>query len=215
MAEPIVFGAAYSVYLRAVRLALEEKGVPYRLEEVDIFADGGPPEDYLARHPFGLIPAFEHEGFRLYETSAISLYVDEAFDGPPLMPGDLRQRARAHQIIGILDNYAYRTLVWDVFVERVQVPQGGGTSDETKIAEALTRARTCLAAVEALMAETAYLAGPQLSLADLRAAPMIAKFRMAPEGARLLDESPGLAGWWDGMAKRPSLAATRSAMDDA
>ncbi len=38
----------------------------------------------------------------------------------------------------------------------------------------------------------------------LRAAPMITKFRMAPEGARLLDEFPGLARWWDGMAKRPS-----------
>ena len=215
MTAPIVFGAPYSVYLRAVRLALEEKGVPYRLEEVDIFADGGPPEDYLARHPFARIPAFEHDGFRLYETSAISHYVDEAFPGPPLMPSDLRQWARAHQIISMLDNYAYRTLVWDVFVERVEVPQGGGTPDETKIAEALPRARTCLAAVEALMAESAYLAGPRLSLADLRAAPMIAKFQMAPEGARLLNEFPGLARWWDGMAKRPSLAATRSAMDDA
>ncbi len=215
MAEPIVFGAAYSVYLRAVRLALEEKGVAYRLEEVDIFAEGGPPADYLARHPFGRIPAFEHDGFRLYETNAISHYVDEAFDGPPLMPSDLRQRARAHQIISMLDNYAYRTLVWDVFVERVEVPNQGGTSDETKIAEALVRARACLAAVETLMADSAYLAGPRLSLADLRAAPMIAKFRMAPEGARLLDAFPGLARWWDGMAKRPSLAATRSAMDDA
>ncbi len=214
MTEPIVFGAAYSVYVRAVRLALEEKGVPYRLEEVDIFAESGPPEGYPARHPFARIPAFEHAGFRLYETNAISHYVDEAFDGPPLMPGDLRQWARAHQIIGILDNYAYRTLVWDVFVERVEVPDQGGTSDETTIAEALTRARTCLSAVEALMAESAYLAGPRLSLADLRAAPMIAKFRMAPEGARLLDAFPGLARWWDGMSKRPSLAATRSAMDD-
>ena len=214
MTEPIVFGAAYSVYLRAVRLALEEKGVPYRLEEVDIFADGGPPEDYLARHPFARIPAFEHDGFRLYETNAISHYVDQAFDGPPLMPGDPRQRARAHQIISILDNYAYRTLVWDVFVERVGVPQGGGTPDESRIAAALPRARTCLAALKALMSDSAYLAGPQLSLADLRAAPMIAKFRVAPEGARLLAEYPGLARWWDGMAKRPSLAATRSAMDD-
>ncbi len=214
MAEPIVFGAAYSVYLRAVRLALEEKGVPYRLEEVDIFADGGPPEDYLARHPFARIPAFEHDGFRLYETNAISHYVDGAFPGPALMPSDLRQRARAHQIIGILDNYAYRTLVWDIFVERVRVPDRGGTPDETKIAEALTRARTCLAALEALMSDSAYLAGPQLSLADLRAAPMIAKFRVAPEGTQLLAECPGLARWWNGMAKRPSLAATRSAMDD-
>ena len=94
MTAPIVFGAPYSVYLRAVRLALEEKGVPYRLEEVDIFADGGPPEDYLARHPFARIPAFEHDGFGLYETNAISHYVDEAFDGPALLPDGPRRRAR-------------------------------------------------------------------------------------------------------------------------
>jgi glutathione S-transferase len=215
MTAPVVFGAPYSVYVRAVRLALEEKGVLYRLEAVDIFAEGGPPEGYLARHPFARIPAFEHDGFRLYETNAISLYVDEAFDGPPLMPGDLRRRARAHQIISILDNYAYRTLVWDVFVERVRVPHWGGTPDETKIREALMRARTCLAVVEALMADSAYLAGPQLSLADLRAAAMIAKFRAAPEGAGLLAEHAGLARWWDAMARRPSLAATRAPMDAA
>jgi hypothetical protein len=39
----LVFGAAYSVYVRAVRLALEEKSVPYELINVDIFAAGGPP----------------------------------------------------------------------------------------------------------------------------------------------------------------------------
>ncbi len=125
MAEPVVFGAAYSVYVRAVRLALVEKGVPYRLEEVDIFADGGPPPGYLERHPFARIPAFEHDGVRLYEASAISLYIDAAFEGPPLMPAEVRARARVHQLLGILDNYAYRTLVWDVFVERVSVPQEG------------------------------------------------------------------------------------------
>ena len=81
MTEPIIFGAAYSVYVRAVRLALAEKGVAYRLEEVDIFAEGGPPPGYLERHPFARIPAFEHGGFRLHETNAISLYVEEAFEG--------------------------------------------------------------------------------------------------------------------------------------
>ena len=57
--DVIVFGAAYSVYVRIVRLALEEKGVPYRLVEVDIFAKDGPPSDYLERQPFGRIPAIE------------------------------------------------------------------------------------------------------------------------------------------------------------
>ena len=92
--DVIVFGAAYSVYVRIVRLALEEKGVPYRLEEIDIFAEGGPPADYLARHPFARIPAFEHEGFCLFEAAAITRYVDEAFDGPALMPQDAKMRAR-------------------------------------------------------------------------------------------------------------------------
>jgi len=42
---PTVFGAPYSVYVRAVRLSLEEKGVRYELVPVDIFAlEGAPPE---------------------------------------------------------------------------------------------------------------------------------------------------------------------------
>jgi hypothetical protein len=56
----VVFGAAYSVYVRAVRLALTEKSVPYELVEIDVFAPGGPPADYLVRQPFGRIPAFPH-----------------------------------------------------------------------------------------------------------------------------------------------------------
>ncbi len=210
MIEPIVFGAAYSVYVRAVRLALAEKGVAYRLEEVDIFAAGGPPPGYLERHPFGRIPAFEHDGFRLYEATAISLYIDEAFDGPPLMPDDVQARARVHQLLGILDNYAYRTLVWDVFVERIRIPQSGGSPDEAKIAAALRRARTCFAAIEDLMGVGPWLAGERLSLADLRAFPFYALDRQAPEGARLLADTPGLARWFEAMAARPSAVATAS-----
>ena len=94
MIPPVLFGATYSVYVRAVRLALDEKGVAYRLEAIDIFADGGPPPDYRLRHPFLCIPAFEHDGFALYEAGAIMRYVDAAFDGPPLMPATPRTRAR-------------------------------------------------------------------------------------------------------------------------
>ena len=98
MSDPILFGAAYSVYVRIARLALAEKGVAYRLVEVDIFAEGGPPADYAARQPFGRIPAFEHDGFRLYESGAITRYVDEAFPGPPLQPAEPQARARVNQV---------------------------------------------------------------------------------------------------------------------
>ncbi|TIN15515.1 MAG: glutathione S-transferase family protein, partial [Mesorhizobium sp.] len=38
MSRPVVYGAGYSVYVRIVRLALEEKGIGYELVPVDIFA---------------------------------------------------------------------------------------------------------------------------------------------------------------------------------
>jgi glutathione S-transferase len=211
LSEPILFGAPYSVYVRSVRLALAEKGVPYRLVEVDVFAPGGPPAEYLAqRHPFGRIPAFEHDGFRLYETSAIARYVDEAFAGPRLQPSDPRDRARMNQIISVLDNYAYRTLVWDIFVERVRAPAQGRQSDEARIAAALPKARACLAALTELMGENSFLAGRDLTLADLHAAPMLIYFRMAVEGAALLGEAPALAAWLGRMERRDSHHATRS-----
>src|SRR5215469_3673466 len=144
---PILYGAPYSVYVRAVRLTLEEKGVPYELVPIDIFASEGIPPEHKARHPFGKIPAFDHAGFRLYEAGAITRYVDEAFPGARLQPDDPPGRARMNQIISILDSYAYRTLVWDVYVERVSKPATGAECDEGRIEAALPKAETCLSAL--------------------------------------------------------------------
>jgi glutathione S-transferase len=214
LTEPTLFGAAYSVYVRIARLALAEKGVAYRLVEIDAFAPGGPPADYLAgRHPFGRIPAFEHDGFRLYETGAIARYVDEAFAGPKLQPSDPRGRARMNQVISVLDSYAYRTLVWDIFVERVRAPAQGRQADEARIAAALPRAEMCLSALADLMAEGPYLVGSAPSLADLHAAPMLIYFRMTEEGAALLRKVPALAEWLARMERRDSIGATRSPLE--
>src|SRR5271166_5758637 len=99
--NPRVFGADYSVYVRIVRLCLIEKGVEYELTPIDVLAKDGPPRSYLARHPFGRIPAFEHAGFLVYETSAIARYIDEAFRGPKLQPSGTKARARCNQLVSI------------------------------------------------------------------------------------------------------------------
>lgn len=212
MSEPVVYGRPFSVYVRIVRQTLEEKGVSYRLVEIDPFAPGGPPAEYRERQPFGRIPAFEHDGFRLYEAGAISRYVDEAFPGPPLQPRAPKARARMNQAISILDSYAYRTLVWDIFVERVRAPANGRAPDEARIAAALPKAETCLAALASLD-DGDWLAGPVLTLADLHAAPMLAYFRMAPEGPQIMARHPRLERWWSAMAARPSMVATRSPLE--
>jgi len=209
MARPIVYGARYSTYTRSVLLALEEKGVAYDLHEVDVFRGGGTDPAYLARQPFGRIPAFEHDGFRLYETAAILRYVDEAFPGPALQPPDPAGRARMTQIVGILDSYAYRSMVWDIFVERSRGTSEEGTPDEAKIAAAIPKSAICLRAIAELMGEASYLAGDALTLADLHFVPIFAYLRLTPEGRSLIGAAPAISRWWDAVSSWPSVAATR------
>jgi glutathione S-transferase len=213
MSEVTVYGAPYSTYVRAVRLALEEKGVPYDLVEVDILSEEGAPAEHYARQPFGKIPAFEHAGFALYETTAINHYIDEAFDGPALMPATAQGRARANQIIGLLDSHGYKACVWDVFVERIFVPDQGGESNEETIAAGLKAAETCMTALEGLMGEGPYLAGAEASLADLHAYPIFRYFCMTPDGAEAFKGHPKLCAWWETISARPSIAATVSPLE--
>jgi len=206
-----LFGADYSVYVRSARLALEEKGLAYKLVPIDIFDPDGPPAAYRELHPFGKIPALRHGETVLYETQAILRYVDDAFDGPPLQPPDPFNRARMTQILAILDNYAYRTLVWDIYVERVVKTRDGAPADEVKIASAMGLARTIVSALEELCTPGPFLLGDQLTLADCHAAPMVSLFDQAEEGALLLKSAPELAAWLDRFQKRPSFETTRPA----
>lgn len=204
MAKPILYGADYSVYVRIARMALEEKGVSYELVPLDIFAADGIPAWYLEHHPFGRIPAFEYDGFRLFETGAIARHVDEAFQGPPLQPADPRGRARMNQIIGMLDAYGYRAMVWDVAVERLE----NKPADEKLIADGLRKAETVLGALTSLKAMGPWLLGDQLTLADLHAAPIIAYFLKVADGRDLLARFADIGDWYARVAARPSFART-------
>jgi len=206
----ILYGLEQSVYTRIARLALEEKRVPYSLQEVDIFGAAGVPGHYRDLHPFGRLPALQHGAFRLYETSAITRYVDEALEGPRLQPTDAVDRARMNQIIGVLDSYAYRPMVWDVFVERVRVPQTGGQSDEAKISGAIVTSETCLAALDEIVRCTPYLVSDEVTLADLHAYPMLCYLALAPDGEALLNCHPKLQRWLETMQSRSSVGSTKS-----
>lgn len=201
MGQVTLFGAAYSVYVRIARLAMEEAGMPYDQIEIDVFSKDGLPADYTARHPFGKIPAFEHDGFSLFETDAIAQYAVGVSGNRILMPETPRERSRVIQIMRIMDNYAYPSLVWGVFVEEVERGRPIGPDE-------IERARNVLAVLDGLMEES-FLVGDSLTLADLWAAPMFAYFRLSPTGKTLLAGFPRLQAWLARMLVRPSLVATR------
>jgi glutathione S-transferase len=209
MSRPIVHGIDGSPFVNSVRLALEEKGVPYDFAEMPFGTGAHKAPEHLARNPFGRIPVLEHDGFMLYETQAILRYVDRAFAGPPLQPADVRLAARMDQIMNIHDWYVCPSITAGIAFQRCIVPLMGGTSDEGKIAAALPQARLCLAEIERLMGNGAFLAGDTLSLADLIMAPPFGYLVLTPESRELLKPHARLSAWWTRMSARDSLRRAR------
>ena len=90
MAAPIIYGTDMSTYVRTARMSLEEKPAQYELVDVSVVKGEVKQPAHLARNPFGTIPAFEHDGMKIYETSAVIRYVDQVFSGAKLTPDDFR-----------------------------------------------------------------------------------------------------------------------------
>ena len=206
MSAMIVHGIPGSPYVRAALLSLEEKGADYRLDAMTfgILKE----EPHLSRHPFGRIPAFEHDGWMLYETQAIMRYVDAVVPGPRLQPEDPRAAARMNQLMGITDWYVMREVSMPITRNRVVAPRINRPIDEDAIAKAIPNARICIAEIARLLDGHAWLAGDTLSLADLLLAPHLSMFALAPEGAAILQEHENLRSWLARIEARPSLQAT-------
>jgi glutathione S-transferase len=208
MAAPIVFGPTFSTYVRAVRLALEEKPAPYELVDVPLMQGAHKEEPFLKRNPFGKVPAFEHDGFALYETSAILRYVDRAVPGAKLQPADVKRLARMDQVIGLVDSFAYPSIIGKLVWQRIVTPMLGGTPDNAIVQEAMPQIRLCLSELERLLGEGQWFGGETVSLADLHVAPLLAYMTSTPEGGGLLAAVNRLGAWWQRISARPSMAKT-------
>jgi glutathione S-transferase len=201
-------GYKYSVYAWITRFALHEKGVGYQWVEVNPFADDL-SADYLALHPFGRVPTLVDGDFTLFETSAITRYIDEAFDGPVLQPSALRASARVNQIISIVDNYVYWPLVRQVFSHGLIGPRIGRPSDPSEYQQGLTAAPRILRALDGLVGDESFLVGDTLTLADIHLAPMMSYFTAAKDGFDLLEQHKSLHDWWTTISLRPAFANTK------
>jgi len=212
MSKPTLYGPAYSTYTRSVRLTLEEKGVDYNLVEVD-FLQGSMPAEQVERHPFGKVPAFEHDGFEFYEVIAIERYIDEEFDGPSLQPESAKERARMNQFISIIDSYTYSCTVGQLVIQRIVMPMLGEQPDEDAISAAMPEISKCMGIIAGLRADKKFLVSDHVTLADLHLAPIFDYFQNTPDSDPILQENPGLRSWWAEMSERESMKKTQLSTD--
>ena len=154
------------------------------------------------------MPLLSHGDFTLYETSAITRYLDHLLPDPPLQPADPRARAQMDQVIAIVDAYGYWPMVRQVASQRVFAPMEGDTPDEAEIETGLQASHTALASLDTIAAQGNILTGQAITLADIHLAPMMAYFTMAPEGVTALAEYAALSHWWAQIKQHPMMSAT-------
>ncbi len=209
MSDFIVYGVPGSPYVRSVLVGLHEKGVEYRFAVLGKDLGAARTDDHLKLHPFGRIPILDHGDFRLYETQAILRYLDSIFPLPSLQPQEPRAAARMSQIAGITDWYVFPSISVGITAERFLSERFWNRGpDESNIARALPRASVCIRELERLKGSAPFLAGDQLTIADLMVAPQLAFFRATPEGTALLSGTQ-LDEWLKLMCARPSMQATQ------
>jgi glutathione S-transferase len=196
-------GTPTSTYCTTCRMVLSLKGVTdFRIEPN---APHSAEQD--ARHPWGKVPALTHDGFTVYETSAITTYLDTLFPQPPLQPADVKALARMTQwISAYCDNVPKVT--FPIIIERLIVPGRGGTPDEDLVARTAEAAPATLAVFDRALAETPWLAGDRMTLADLFILPNLVFFGATPEGKAIMSQLPHLQGMVDRAMANPQLAAT-------
>lgn len=93
MEEVKVLGLWASPYSFRVEKALKMKGVEYEFVDTDIM---NKPQELLDSNPvYKKVPVFLHTGKPIAESLVIMEYIDQVWNGEPLLPGDPYQRAQA------------------------------------------------------------------------------------------------------------------------
>lgn len=201
-----LYGSPLSPYMRAAQVVFAEHGIDYELVPV------GPAElaapDYGDLHPYRKLPVLDHDGERVFETSAIMHYID-TLSGNPLQPRDPLQAARSNQWLSAANSYIYRDAFTNLYFKRVLAPQFGFEVDEDVIADGVQRTAEHLVHVEHAVG-AGELGGPSTHLGDILVGSVLTLLRHLEEGQRLLEPHPKTTTWLSNLSVRPSFVASSS-----
>lgn len=185
-------------------LILHEKNIPFEWVDVDIIAGESKSEDYLAKFPFGLVPAIDDNGLVLYESRAIARYLEEKYpnQGTQLLPKDLQKRALVDQAIWA-EAYHYSrfagTLVFEILNKRLL----GAQSNTDEIEKAKKTLFATLDIYEKILSKQKYIAGDELTLADLVSVPVSGRL-IEELNLPLTEGRPNVERWLNELLSRDS-----------
>jgi glutathione S-transferase len=197
------WGFPLSFNARKVHWMLEELGVPYKYELVNLIAGEHMTPAFRAITPLQRVPVLDDDGMRLLESNAIVQYLAERYGGGRFMPATVEGRARVAMWIQLNANHI-RPAIQAPWRMKWVSPLIREPHDPTQLPGLIEAARPWLDASEALLTGD-WLVGDAFSVADVCLAPVI---ECAPQIGLALDPYPKLAAWFGRIRGREAFVKT-------
>ncbi len=191
---------------RRIRLSLAEKKIPF---ETVIEKPWAPRPDYLALSPAGDVPTLvinqdDQTVASLTEATAIGEYLEETVPEPTLLGSDPLSRAEVRRLVHWFEHKMYTEstslIVGEKALKRLQ---GGGEPDSVLLRIGYQNIHAHLDYISWLVERRNWLAGDDLTLADLAAAGQISCIDYLNDMP--WDRHPLVKDWYARIKSRPSF----------
>jgi glutathione S-transferase len=198
---------------RRVRIFLAEKGLSMPIVPVDLGAKEQFSEAYAALNPRRIVPTLVlDDGTAIGEVPVILRYLEEVHPEPPLFGATPKSRA----LVAMWE----RRVELEGFASAMDAVRNAapalknravaGPHDYEQIPALVERSRQRIgnfyADFNARLADVAYMAGDEFSVADITAIVTV-DFAAKAAGLRIAEEHTALKRWYDSVSARPSMGA--------
>ncbi|KAF8881359.1 glutathione S-transferase [Infundibulicybe gibba] len=175
-----------------VALVLHEKKIPFEFVPVDMNSGEHKSAENCARNPFGQLPSIDDDGFILYESRAICRYIaiKYAGQGTPLIPPAV-------------------AIVTEVLAKKYR----GLIPDQAKADEHIAFLSGKLEVYDEILGKQKYLAGDEVTLADLFHLTPGAALALA--GTNVMTQRPNVARWFNDLTSREAWQALNGGVKSA
>jgi glutathione S-transferase len=201
-----IYGVARTRAFRALWIA-KELGLDYQHIPVEIGEAGARKPEYLAINPNGRLPAIDDDGFTLWESLAITLYLAKKHAVGRLYPATLEGEAKAWQwSLWSVQEVDRGVNIWSLHAVRLP-PED---RDPQRLAEALKVLEPPFKVLDDALAGRSYLLGEEFTVADLNVAAVISRAIDMD-----LSPKPRVGEWLKRCLERPAARAARALRAEA
>ncbi len=193
--------ALTSPNVQKIFIMLEELELPYRVVPVDVWKGEQFTPEFLHLNPNGRVPVIvDHEGpggrrYTVIESGAILLYLADKTGR--LLPSETARRFEAIQWLMI-----QLTSVGPMFGQFTHFKRFAPPGNDYSLSRYQTEVRRLYDLLEKRLGESAYLGGPDYTIADVATFPWTRQHDF--QGVRFEDK-PNLARWFNAIAGRPAV----------